>query len=145
MKRKTTLLAAAAAALCLMASSALAQQVRVPASSAMPMNQMVESHSGGMSLLGVSPEKRESIRTIQGDYRDKLFRLHQDFYAKNAALNAIMLQPQPDPIAAKAVSREIATLRIEEMDLLIEMHTRIARETGVRMPMNTGADRMMMN
>jgi len=142
MKRRISLLAAAAA-LCLMASPALAQQMRGPAASAMPMGQMMESHGGDVGLLGVSPEKRESIRTIQGDYRDKLFRLHQDIYAKNAALNAIMLQPQPDPIAAKAVSREIATLRIEEMDLLIEMHTRIARETGVRMPMNTGADKMM--
>jgi len=145
MKRKIPLLAATAAALWLMASPVLAQQMRGPAASAMPAGQMMESHSGGMSLLGVSPEKRESIRMIQGDYTDKLFRLHQDIYAKNAALNAIMLQPQPDPIAAKAVAREIATLRVQEMDLLIEMHTRIARETGVRMPIRTGADRMMMN
>jgi len=145
MKRSISLMAAAAAALCLFAFPAFAQQMRAPASSAMPAGQVMENHNSGMSLLGVSPEKRESIRLIQNGYRDKLFRLHQDIYAKNAALNAIMLQPQPDPIAAKAVSREIAALKVEEMDLLIEMHTRIARETGVRMPMNTGADRMMTN
>jgi Spy/CpxP family protein refolding chaperone len=145
MKRKTALMATAAAALCLFASTALAQQPHGNGSAAMPMGQMMEHQSGGMRLLGVSPEKREAIRGIQSGYSDKFFRLQQDICAKSAALNAIMLQPQPDAISAKAVSREIAALRIEEMDLLIEMHTRIARETGVRMPMSTGADRMMMN
>jgi len=124
---------------------ALAQQQRGYGSAAVPVGPVVEQHDSGMRLLGVAPEKREAIRTIQSGYRDTLFRLLQDLSAKSAALNAIMLQPQPDAIAAKAVSREIAALRIEEMDILIEMHTRIARETGVRMPMSTGADRMMMN
>lgn len=145
MKRNTVLLATAVAALCLFATTALAQHPRVYGASALPVGQVMEQHNSGMRLLGVSPEKREAIRTIQSGYSEKLFRLQQDISAKSAALNAIMLQPQPDAIAAKAVSREIAPLRIEEMDILIEMHTRIARETGVRMPIGTGADRMMMN
>lgn len=144
MKRKTALMATAAATLCLLASTALAQPLRGEGQAAMPVGQAMEHHDSGMRLLGVAPEKREAIRSIQSGYRDKLFRLHQDIYAKSAALNAIMLQPQPDAIAAKAVSREIAALRVEEMDVLIEMHTRIARETGVRMPMGAGAERMMM-
>jgi len=145
MKRKTAIMATAAAALCCFASTALAQQLRGEGQAAVPVGQVMEYHNSGMRLLGVAPEKREAIRMIQAGYRDKLFRLQQDLYAKSAALNAIMLQPQPDAIAAKAVSREIAALRIEEMDILIEMHTRIAGETGVRMPMSPGADRMMMN
>lgn len=145
MKRTIPLMAAAAATLLLLASLAFGQQMSGPGPGAMAKNQMQENHSSGMRLLGVSPEKREAIRLIQADYRDRLFRLHQDIYAKTASLNAIMLQPQPDTIAAKAISRETAALRIEEMDLLIEMHARIARETGVRMPMGTGADRMLMN
>lgn len=143
MKRTIPLMAATAATLLLLASLAFGQQMSGPGPGPMAKSQMQESHDGGMRLLGVSPEKREAIRLIQADYRDRLFRLRQDIYAKAAALNAIMLQPQPDSIAAKAVSREAAALRIEEMDLLIEMHVRIARETGVRMPMGTGADRMM--
>ncbi len=145
MKRRTALMATAAAMLCLFASTALAQHTRAEGQAAMPVGPVMERHDSGMRLLGVSPEKRDAIRLIQGDYSDRLFRLHQDIYAKSAALNAIMLQPQPDTIAAKAVSREIATLRVEEMDLLIEMHARIARETGVRMPMGTGAEKMMRN
>jgi Spy/CpxP family protein refolding chaperone len=144
MQYKTSLMAAAVTTLFFFASPALAQQTSWAGSGAMPKAQIMEHHDLGMHPLGVSPEKREAIRMIQNDYRDKLFRLRQDIYAKNAALNAIMLQPQPDSIAAKAIFREIAALHIEEMDFLIEMHTKIARETGVRMPMNTGAD-MMMN
>ncbi|HWR02492.1 MAG TPA: periplasmic heavy metal sensor [Humidesulfovibrio sp.] len=145
MKRTIPLMAAAASTLLLLASLAFGQQMSGPGPGPMAKTQMQENHDSGMRLLGVSPEKRESIRMIQADYKDRLFRLHQDIYAKTASLNAIMLQPQPDTIAAKAVSRETAALRIEEMDLLIEMHARIARETGVRMPMGTGADKMMMN
>lgn len=145
MKRRTALMATAAATLCLFASTALAQHPRAEGQAAMSTGLTMEHHDSAMRLLGVAPEKREAIRTIQSGYRDKLFRLQQDIYAKGAALNAIMLQPQPDAIAAKAVSREIAALRIEEMDILIEMHARIARETGVRMPMGTGAERMMMH
>jgi len=145
MKRTIPLMATTAATLLLFASLASAQHMSEVGTGAMSRGQAVQHQGSGMQLLGVSPEKREAIRMIQADYRDKLFQLHQDIYAKSAALNAIMLQAQPDPIAAKAASREIATLRINEMDLLIEMHTRIARETGVRMPMNTGAERMMMN
>lgn len=145
MKRTIPLMAAAAATLLLLASLAFGQQMSGPRPGPMAKNQMQENHSSGMRLLGVSPEKREAVRLIQGDYRDRLFRLQQDIYAKTASLNAIMLQPQPDTIAAKAIAREMAALRIEEMDLLIEMHARIARETGVRMPMGTGADRMLMH
>lgn len=145
MKRTIPLMAAAAATLLLLASLAFGQQMPGHGPETMARSQFQENHSSGMRLIGVSPEKREAIRLIQGDYRDRLFRLHQDLYAKAAALNAIMLQPQPDTIAAKAVSREAAALRVEEMDLLIEMHARIARETGVRMPMGTGADRMMLH
>ncbi len=145
MKRTTAFMATAAATLCLFASTALAQHLRGEGQAAVPVGQVVEHHNSDMRLLGVAPEKREAIRMIQSGYSDKLLRLRQDLHAKSAALNAIMLEPQPDAIAAKAVSREIATLRIEEMDILIEMHTRIARETGVRMPMSTGADRMRMN
>lgn len=143
MKRKTALAATVAATLCLFASTALAQHMRGDVPATAPAGQMMEHHYSGMRLFGVSPEKREAIRTIQTSYSDRLFRLQQDISAKSAALNAIMLQPQPDTIAAKAVSRERAALRIEETDILIEMHARIARETGVRMPMSTGMDRMM--
>jgi Spy/CpxP family protein refolding chaperone len=142
MRLKSSFLATAATALVLMASPVLAQQMGGTGQANMPV--MMERHSGNMERLGVSSEKRESIRLIQGDYQDRLFRLGQDIYARGAALNAIMLQPQPDPIAAKAVSREISNLKVQEMDLLIEMHTRIARETGVRMPMGTCAGRMML-
>jgi len=136
-------MATAATALLLMAVPVVAQQMPETGLRGMSKDQMCEDYGNDMALLGVPSEKREGIRAIQGDYRDKLFRLRQDIYAKGAALNASMLKPLPDPIAAKAISRELATLRVEEMDLLIEMHTRIARETGVRMPM--GAGRMMMN
>ncbi len=145
MKRTIPLMAATAATLLLFASLAFGQQMSDPGSNAMAQNQMQESHDSGMRRLGVSPQKREAIRLIQDDYRDRLFRLRQDIYAKAAALNSIMLQAQPDAIAAKAVSREIATLRVGERDLLIEMHTRITRETGVRMPMGPGACMMLMN
>jgi len=145
MKRRIFLMATAATALLLLAAPVFAQQMPETGPRGMTKDQMLEDRNNDMSLLGVPSEKREGIRAIQSEYRDKLFRLRQDIYAKGAALNASMLKPLPDPIAAKAISREIATLRVEEMDILIEMHTRIARETGVRMPMGTGAGRMMMN
>lgn len=144
MKSKIPFLAAAATTLLLMASPAFAQLAHGAGSGDMPKGVMMGERGGHMDLSGLSPEKRETIRVIQGDYRERLFLLHQDSYAKLAALNAVMLQSQPDPIAAKAVSRELGALKIKEMDMLIEMHTRIARETGVRMPMGH-AGRWMMN
>lgn len=137
MKRATPLLAATLAALCLFVSPALAQQTTGPG--AVSKSQAPPHQKRSMQMLGVTPEKREAIRTIQGEYRDKLFLLRQDISAKSAALNAMMLQSQPNSIAAKAVSREMSALRVEEMDILIDMHTRIAQETGVRMPMGLGA------
>lgn len=75
------------------------------------------------------------MKTIQDEYKDKLFNLHQDISAKYAELNAIMLQPQPDTAKAKAVSKDLANLKAQEMDITIDMHARIAKETGVRLPM----------
>lgn len=144
---KRTACSLGAAALVLMATPVLAQQMG--GAGAMPMGLMAERHGGTMERMGIPSEKREVIRVIESDYRDRLFRIGQDSYAKRAELNAIMLQPQPDSMAAKSVSREISNLQVQEADLLIEMHTRIARETGVRMPMGMGMGmgmrRMMMD
>jgi hypothetical protein len=94
---------------------------------------------GGMGGMGdhmgmVPPGKQDAVRKIMDENKDKLFALHQDIMAKYAELNAVMLQANPDPAKAKAVSKDIAGLKGQELDLKIDMHARIAKETGVRLP-----------
>jgi Spy/CpxP family protein refolding chaperone len=88
----------------------------------------------GMGMMNIPPEKREAVMKIKDEYKDKLFTLHQDLRAKNAELNAIMLQAQPDTAKAKAVAKEIDTLKTQETETTIDMHAKITKETGVRLP-----------
>ncbi len=145
MNPRIPLMATAVATLLFIASPGIAQPMHDAGLNYAHMGQMMDGRETGMDLTGITVEKRQSIRQIQADYRDRLFRLQQDIYGRCAALYSSMLQSPPDPVAAKAVSREISALRVEELDLLIEMHTRIARETGVRLPMGMRSDGMMAN
>jgi Spy/CpxP family protein refolding chaperone len=88
----------------------------------------------GMGMMSIPPEKREAVMKIKDEYKDKLFNLHQDLRAKTAELNAIMLQAQPDTAKAKAVAKEIDALKTQETETTIDMHARITKETGVRLP-----------
>jgi Spy/CpxP family protein refolding chaperone len=88
----------------------------------------------GMGMMNIPPEKREAVMKIKDEYKDKLFNLHQDLRAKTAELNAIMLQAQPDTAKAKAVAKEIDALKTQETETTIDMHARISKETGVRLP-----------
>jgi Spy/CpxP family protein refolding chaperone len=99
---------------------------------------------GGMGMMSIPPEKREAVQKIHDEFKDKLFTLHQDVQAKQAELSAIMLQAQPDTAKAKTVAKEIETLKDQEMDVIIDMHAKITKETGVRLPMGMGMGMGMM-
>lgn len=102
------------------------------------MDQQGARKYGIMARLGVSPEKQEAIKKIHDEYKDKFFSLDQDLRAKHAELNAIMLQAQPDTDKAKETSKALAALIAQRVDIAIDMHARIAKETGVRLPLGMG-------
>lgn len=140
MKTKATVLLAMAAALLLTASLAAAEMVKdagsLPGPPAMiQTGPMGGPMGGGMTATAVTLEKQREIRTIQSKYAERLFSLRQDIRAKQAELNAIMLQLQPDTVKAKSTYRDIAALQVKEADTLIDMHARISTETDVRLPM----------
>ena len=132
MKLRKTIVATIMAALLLSASAAFAQPMD-GADGPSAVQQKQQKQQKGMR--GVPLEKREAIRKIGDDYKDPLFKLRQEIRAKHAELNAVMLQAQPDTVKAKAISRDISGLQVQEMDLLIDMHARITKETGLRLPM----------
>ena len=136
MKTKATAILTMAAALVLTATLAAAEMVKdtsgVPNP---PAVVQTGGMGGGMGATAVSHEKLAEMHKIQSQYAERLFSLRQDIRAKQAELNAIMLQLQPDTAKAKSTYRDIAALQIKEADTLIDMHARISTETDVRLPM----------
>jgi hypothetical protein len=86
----------------------------------------------------IPAEKQEAVKKIMDEYKDRFWALNQDVAAKKAELNAIMLQANPDPAKAKAISKDLAGLKAQVTDLKIDMHARVAKETGVRLPLHEG-------
>ncbi|MEW6262048.1 MAG: periplasmic heavy metal sensor [Thermodesulfobacteriota bacterium] len=97
-----------------------------------------------MDHWGVPDDKKETIMKISREYDEKLFALRQDLHAKQAELEAVMSQAQPDLPKAKAVIQEIAGLGAGIMEQIVEMRARIIKETGVRLPVTRGMMGHMM-
>ncbi|WP_243309810.1 periplasmic heavy metal sensor [Fundidesulfovibrio agrisoli] len=96
---------------------------------------------GGMAT--VPQEKLLAVYRIQDEYSERLFTLRQNLRAKEAELEAIMLQARPDTANAKAAAKEIASIQEQMLDLGIDMHAQIIKETGIRLPMQLGGMGMM--
>lgn len=89
----------------------------------------------GMDMMGADPAKMQQAQKIMAEYQPKLFQLRQDLYARHAELNAVLAQAQPDVSKAKTIAKQIADLQGQQLTQMVEMRARIAKETGIRMPM----------
>lgn len=126
--------------LLLVASAALAQQTgsqhqqhQAQAPAGQPGAPGMMGH--GMGMMGVDPAKMQQAQKIMAEYQPKLFQLRQDLYARHAELNAVLAQAQPDVSKAKTIAKQIADLQGQQLTQMVEMRARIAKETGIRMPM----------
>jgi hypothetical protein len=137
MKRFPKILVATCAAVALSSSLALAAE---PAAAPMPAHAghagMVGAHGPMMGMLGqLSPEKQEVARKLMDEHAKALFPLHQDLYAKYAALEAANAAGEGDSAKAKGIIRDIADLNAKMLTENSKFRARIFKETGLRVPL----------
>jgi zinc resistance-associated protein len=137
MKRFPKILVATCAAVALSSSLALAAE---PAAAPMPMRAghagMTGVHAPMMGMLAqLSPEKQEAARKLMDEHARALFPLHQDLYAKYAALEAVNAAGEGDSAKAKGIIRDIADLNARMLTENSKFRTRIFKETGLRVPL----------
>lgn len=141
MTRFPTILAASCAAIALTSSLALAAE---PAQSPVPAHHgALWAHGfapGGATgpmdpLAQLPPEKQEAARTLMNAHAKAMAPLHQDLYAKMAALEALNAAGDGEGAKAKAVIRDIADLNAKMLLENGKFRTRMIRETGLRVPL----------
>jgi zinc resistance-associated protein len=139
MKRFPKILVATCAAVALSSSLALAVE---PAAAPAPMAAhaghlgMVGAHGPMMGMLGqLSPEKQEVALKLMDEHAKALFPMHQDLYAKYAALEAANAAGEGDSAKARGIIRDIADLNAKMLTENSKFRTRIFKETGLRVPL----------
>lgn len=139
MKRFPTILAASCAAIALSSSLALAAEPIQPPRHiphATPWNHgrggMMVPDAGPFAQL--SPEKQEAARRLMDAHAKAMAPLHQDLYAKMAALEALNAAGEGEGAKAKAVIRDIADLNAKMLVENGKFRTRMIKETGLRIP-----------
>jgi len=142
MKRFPKILAAACAAVALSSSLALAAEpqqapAQIPARFAGhgahgDMGHMYGPMMGPLAQL--SPEKQEAARKLMAEHAKAIFPMHQDLYAKYAALEAVNAAGEGDSAKAKAAIRDIADLNAKMLIENSAFRASMFKETGLRVP-----------
>lgn len=143
MKRFPKILTATCAAVVLSSSMALAAEPAAPAPAQMPMmNAGVHGghgvhgfHGPMMGLIAqLPPEKQQVAYKLMNEHAKALFPMHQDMYAKFAALEAVNAAGEGDSSKAKGIARDIADLNAKMLIENSKFRARMFKETGLRVP-----------
>ena len=115
---------------------AAAQPAQAPPG--MGMGMMGGGMMGGMMgspYASLPPEKQEAVKAIDQAFQKKLTELKQKMWTKNAELEAVLSQPQPDRKKAATLNKELGELHTGMQQVMIDRRLKIAEETGISMPM----------
>lgn len=82
----------------------------------------------------ISPEKREQIAAIWSDAEKSLFELHQQLYTKEAALNAILADPNSNDSQLAAAIKEVSEVDAKIFETRVNVRRKITKETGIIFP-----------
>lgn len=91
-------------------------------------------HPDAGPFAQLSPEKQEAARRLMDAHAKAMFPLHQDLYAKMAALEALNAAGEGEDAKAKAVIRDIADLNAKMLIENGKFRTKMIKETGLRIP-----------
>ena len=89
-------------------------------------------------LAGVPQDKQEQVTKLYAEGRQKLYELESRKWAKQAELNAVLASPKPDSSKIEALAKEIGTLSSQVYQERVALQQRIAKETGVNLPLAGG-------
>jgi zinc resistance-associated protein len=78
----------------------------------------------------LTAEEQKTVTEVSKKYQGPMMELRKQLFAKHAELNAVMAQEKFDPKKARALSKEILTLRNKMMEQHMEMNIEM-REKGV--------------
>ncbi|GFK95598.1 hypothetical protein NNJEOMEG_03466 [Fundidesulfovibrio magnetotacticus] len=89
-------------------------------------------------LSNLPQEKQEQVAKLYAEGRQKLYDLESRKWAKQAEMNALLVQPKPDSAKIDALAKEIGTLSSMVYQERVALQQRILKETGVNMPLAGG-------
>lgn len=95
----------------------------------------------GGGLGGIPAEKQEQVAKIYAEGRQKLYDLESRKWDRQAELNALLAAPKQDSAKIESLAKEIGDLSSTAYQERVALQQRIAKETGVNLPLAGGYGR----
>ncbi|MDY7002161.1 MAG: periplasmic heavy metal sensor [Thermodesulfobacteriota bacterium] len=149
-RKNTILIAAAALTICMISAFAYAGQGRGQGpgqniGQSQKANIGPGQRHGGQGFgpcqavyKDLTPEKRAVVDNLRKEHQKKVFGLRQDVQAKQAMLDALLLDPKTDEAKINKTTKELNQAQAKMLEERVAHKLKMAKETGVRMPMGHG-------